>query len=136
MQTDFHEQVSSKYQLKRGTEKSTAEHTEIQEWYSQTREAFGSGNFEQFLARMRALENLVVSLKQSKKRWRKNAQDLSEDWFSKDVKNTKDQESLKRLVSEVKESKILPRGVKKKIVKSISDKLKEFNKPTIKRRGR
>lgn len=130
MQTDFHEQIGSKFKLKRGSEKSTAKHTEIKQWYSETREAFGSGNFEQYLEKMRQLENLVLSLKQSKKRWRSDAQTMSKNWFEVDLENTKDQDVLKSLVTEIQESKVLPRAVKKNIVKSINDKITQINTPT------
>ncbi len=133
MQTDFHESVSKRFGLERGAKKSTATHKEIKTWYAE-KKSEGSGSADLVLAKIQQLERLVLNLKESKRRWRSKAQNISIDWFESDLANNENIDVLKRLSWKIKTSKILPRASKKKLLMLTSQKVKSLSPVTKKRK--
>ena len=133
MQTDFHESVSKRFGLERGSKKSTATHKEIRTWYAE-KKSDGSGAIDLVLEKIQQLERLVLNLKESKRRWRSKAQNVSVDWFKSDLENNENIDVLKRLSDEIKTSKVLSRASKRKLLMLTSQKVKSLSPSTKKRK--
>ena len=146
-QDSFHETVSEKYDLGRGTKGSLASHTEVQEWYGQMREEFSgrmkdledenerlreeSENHQMLAdAKIAGLLTEINNLKEEGGRWRKQATEMSKDVFTKMIEETTKIQPLINLKEAIEMSDALPRGAKGAVLKMLVLRQNEITQPT------